>query len=465
MSDRHAHPARIATALADIFAASAAASGAYALRFHSGLLDVTGRTDVLPENYLRALPVVAACGLASTAIAGLQERRRTLSTPRAADAIRAAAIFGATLAVLALLWWKEFQYSRAVLVASAVLFAPIMMAARGVALHALIAIRRDRFRTPAIVVCDESTAASFADELSRSDWIAVDIVGIVIPEGHRAPWPDAARLPTITAAADAVSSGRAREVFIALPAARTHELPAMLDTLAQTTADVRVVPDLGNAVLMNPGLLFVGSLPVLTARESPLFGARAAMKRCVDVVLAAACLVILTPLLLLVALLVKVCSPGPILYAQERMGLDGANFRMWKFRTMREDAEAKTGPAFAQPNDPRTTPLGRFLRRFSIDELPQLWNVLRGEMSLVGPRPERGPFIEELRRRFPGYMLRHSVKAGMTGWAQVHGLRGESSRELRLRYDLEYIERWSLSLDAEILGRTAFQVLLGRNAY
>ncbi len=465
MSDRHAHPARIAAALADVCAATAAAAAAYALRFHGGLLDVPGRTDVLPESYLRALPVVAACGLVATTAAGLHGRREALAPPRVADAIRAAAVFGAALAVLALLWWKEFQYSRAVIAATAVFFAPLLIPCRALVLRAVASARRGRFRTPAIVVCDERTAATVADALASSDWIALDVAAVVIPDGQKSPWPDAERLASIDAAVAAVSAGRAKEVFIALPAARTHELPAVLEALAQTTADVRVVPDLGNAVLMNPGLLFVGSLPVLTARESPLYGAPAAMKRFVDVVLAAVGLVLLAPALIVIGVLVKLSSPGPAFYAQERMGLDGATFRMWKFRTMRPDAEAETGPAFAQPKDPRVTALGRILRRFSLDELPQLWNVLRGEMSLVGPRPERGPFIEELRRRLPGYMLRHSVKAGMTGWAQIHGLRGESSRELRLRYDLEYIERWSLSLDAEILGRTAFQVLIGRNAY
>jgi exopolysaccharide biosynthesis polyprenyl glycosylphosphotransferase len=185
----------------------------------------------------------------------------------------------------------------------------------------------------------------------------------------------------------------------------------------------------------------------------------------IDIVLAATLLVALAPVLLLLALLVRLTSRGPVLYVQERMGIDTRPFRMLKFRTMRWDAEAATGPVFSRAGDPRATPLGRGLRRFSLDELPQLWNVLRGDMSLVGPRPEREPFIEQFRRRLPGYMLRHTVKSGMTGWAQVHGFRGDSSLEDRLRYDLEYVDRWSLSLDVEILGRTAFQVLAGRNAH
>ena len=173
----------------------------------------------------------------------------------------------------------------------------------------------------------------------------------------------------------------------------------------------------------------------------------------------------LAPFLLLIGILVRLTSRGPALYSQERMGQNGRPFQMLKFRTMRADAESSSGPVFARPGDPRVTRVGRVLRRLSLDELPQLWNVVRGEMSLVGPRPERRAFIDEFRKSLSGYMLRHSMRAGMTGWAQVNGLRGDSSLHERLRYDLEYIDRWSLLFDLEILGRTTVQVLIGKNAY
>jgi lipopolysaccharide/colanic/teichoic acid biosynthesis glycosyltransferase len=154
-----------------------------------------------------------------------------------------------------------------------------------------------------------------------------------------------------------------------------------------------------------------------------------------------------------------------VLYGQERMGLDGQRFRMLKFRTMRVDAEAETGPVWTSVDDPRRVPLGALLRRFSLDELPQFVNVLRGEMSVVGPRPERPVFVEHFRRTVPGYMLRHKVKSGVTGWAQVHGLRGNTSLEKRIEYDLEYIERWSFWLDLKILALTVARILTDRNAY
>jgi len=172
---------------------------------------------------------------------------------------------------------------------------------------------------------------------------------------------------------------------------------------------------------------------------------------------------VLSPLLAVLALSVKL-SPGPVLFAQERVGLDGKPFRMLKFRTMRADAEAQ-GPQFAQAKDPRVTAIGGLLRRSSLDELPQLWNVFKGDMSLVGPRPERPIFIDQFRRRIPRYQLRHMVKAGMTGWAQIHGLRGNTSIQKRVEYDLYYIEHWSLLLDLRILARTVAFGFLSRNAY
>ena len=174
---------------------------------------------------------------------------------------------------------------------------------------------------------------------------------------------------------------------------------------------------------------------------------------------------LLSPLMFLLALLIKLTSKGPVFFAQERMGLDGRLFRVWKFRTMKIDAEAETGPVWAKPDDPRSTLPGRFLRKLSLDELPQFWNVLWGEMSLVGPRPERPVFIEEFRRHVPRYMLRHMVQAGMTGWAQVHGWRGDTSIERRIQYDLEYIQNWSMTLDLRILFLTVIRGFVNRNAY
>jgi exopolysaccharide biosynthesis polyprenyl glycosylphosphotransferase len=161
--------------------------------------------------------------------------------------------------------------------------------------------------------------------------------------------------------------------------------------------------------------------------------------------------------LAIIAALIRRSSPGPVFYTQERMGLDGRAFQVFKFRSMYEGAEDETGPIWARDNDPRCTPIGRWLRRFDFDELPQLWNVLRGDMSIVGPRPERPYFVEQFKHRIPQYMLRHKVKAGITGWAQVNGWRGNTSLEKRIEYDLYYIENWSVGLDLKIMWLTVIK--------
>jgi exopolysaccharide biosynthesis polyprenyl glycosylphosphotransferase len=173
-----------------------------------------------------------------------------------------------------------------------------------------------------------------------------------------------------------------------------------------------------------------------------------------DLMVGAMALCLSLPAMAVIAIAVRLSSPGPVLYRQQRMGLDGRRFEMLKFRTMVENAEGSTGPVWAADDDSRVTVVGRWLRETSLDELPQLINVLRGEMSLVGPRPERPPLIEEFRKTIPKYMLRHKVKAGMTGWAQVNGWRGNTSLERRIEHDLDYIENWSLWRDVKILART-----------
>jgi exopolysaccharide biosynthesis polyprenyl glycosylphosphotransferase len=203
--------------------------------------------------------------------------------------------------------------------------------------------------------------------------------------------------------------------------------------------------------------MLVQGTPVVTINESPLEGIGSFLKRIVDVIGSLVGIVLSAPILIVAALLVKLTSRGPVLFKQERMGLDGKAFQVLKFRSMYQGAEDETGPIWARDNDPRCTPVGKWLRRFDLDELPQLWNVVRGDMSIVGPRPERPYFVEQFKHRIPQYMLRHKVKAGITGWAQVNGWRGNTSLEKRIEFDLYYIENWSLSLDFKIMWLTVLR--------
>jgi exopolysaccharide biosynthesis polyprenyl glycosylphosphotransferase len=196
-----------------------------------------------------------------------------------------------------------------------------------------------------------------------------------------------------------------------------------------------------------------------------MYGWNSVVKRVVDLCISVPLLVLCLPLFGILTLMIKLTSRGPVFYLQERMGFDGRTFRMVKFRTMYHDAERDTGAVWAAPDDPRCTPVGAILRRTSLDELPQLWNVYKGEMSLVGPRPERPVLIEEFRHSIPRYMLRHRVKAGMTGWAQVHGWRGNTSLSQRIEHDLYHIQHWSIVLDLHILWLTLWRGFVHKNAH
>ena len=252
-------------------------------------------------------------------------------------------------------------------------------------------------------------------------------------------------------------------IFIALQADQADKVDELVRQLGTSMADIRIVPEFNPYLAMRPAVSNLDGIPILSLRESPLYGSNALLKRAFDLVIGAICLLIAAVPMGIIALAVKLTSPGPVLYKQRRMGLDGREFTMLRFRTMRADAEAETGPVWADRDDARRTPLGSFLRRTSLDELPQLFNVLIGDMSLVGPRPERPEFISQFRQQIPRYMLRHKMKAGMTGYAQVKGLRGNTSLKKRIQHDVHYINNWSLGLDLKILAQTVGGVWFSRH--
>ena len=239
----------------------------------------------------------------------------------------------------------------------------------------------------------------------------------------------------------------------------------LIEVANRACIDIKVVPDFLQFVTLRARLEELDGIPLINVNDVPLQGLNAAVKRVIDIGCTIAGLLVLAAPMAVIAALIRLTSPGPAIYRQERMGLDGRPFMTLKFRSMFEDAERHTGPIWTRRDDPRCTPVGRVLRRFSLDELPQLWNVLRGDMSLVGPRPERPYFVEQFKDRVPQYMLRHKVKAGLTGWAQVNDLRGNTSIEKRIEYDLYYIENWSVALDFKIMWLTVLRLSFHRHAY
>jgi Undecaprenyl-phosphate glucose phosphotransferase len=234
---------------------------------------------------------------------------------------------------------------------------------------------------------------------------------------------------------------------------------------SRTMVEVRLVTDVPTLAGLSLTTTNLDGLPVIGLRESPHFGLNRVVKRLMDVALSLLALSVCWPVMLLIAALVKLTSPGPVFYRQERCSLNGRTFQMLKFRSMRVGAEQQTGAVWAQKDDPRRTLFGSLLRMTSLDELPQLINVLRGDMSLVGPRPERPMFIHRFSKTIPNYMARHCVKAGITGWAQVNGWRGNTSLRKRVQHDLYYITHWTPWLDLRILWLTIFRGFFNRNAY
>jgi len=261
-----------------------------------------------------------------------------------------------------------------------------------------------------------------------------------------------------------IEGGGIDQVIVALPLADHGKLDSVIASVGDAMVDVRIVPDFHRFIQLGSSIEEFDGVPIVSLASTPLVGINRVVKRTADVFLGLAFALVLLPLIVTIALVVKLSSRGPIFFSQERVGLDRTNFNIYKFRTMVANAEVN-GAQFATRGDKRVTPFGRFLRRTNFDELPQLYNVIRGQMSLVGPRPERPVFINEFRRYVPKYMLRHKVQAGMTGWAQVNGWRGNTSIEKRIEHDLYYIEHWSLGLDLKIIGLTLLNSFRDRNAY
>ncbi len=262
-----------------------------------------------------------------------------------------------------------------------------------------------------------------------------------------------------------ISEKEVSEIIICLSNKNSSRTSEILDLVSLENVHVRIVPDISQYALLGFEMEEFEGEPIVSVNQSPMVGWNAVLKRFTDILYSLAALLVFSPVLLIVSIIIKVTSKGPLLYKQERMGIDGQRFDMYKFRSMRVGAESSTGAVWAKENDDRTTWIGKILRKTSLDELPQLFNVLKGEMSCVGPRPERPVFVEKFRNEIPGYMLRHKVKAGMTGWAQINGFRGNTSLEGRINYDLYYITHWSIFFDFKIMFLTIFKGFISPNAY
>ncbi len=440
---------------------------AYYLRFYGGPIPVY--KGIPPFRvYLLLLAVILPIWAVAFKAFGLYRPRRISSRLREILDIAKASTFSILVLVTVTFFLRQYEFSRLVFLYFWILSTTAVSFMRGAFRELLRFARRKGYNLRyALVVGVGRTAQALVEKLMSHPELGLQIVGF-LSEDPGLVGSEVRGLKVVGSYHDVsrvVMEKGIDQVFIALPFESSHRVGEVLKALGDQPLDIKVVPDLQQYVTLRGGVEDFEGLPIISLQESPLYGWNLVFKRAFDLVFSTLALLLTAPLMLVIALLIRLTSPGPIFYRQERMGLDGRVFTMLKFRTMRADAEEESGPVWAVRDDPRRTRVGAFLRRTSLDELPQLINVLKGEMSLVGPRPERPVFIEAFRRQIPRYMLRHKMKAGMTGWAQVNGWRGNTSLEKRIEYDLYYIEHWSLLFDLKILGLTLWKGLVNRNAY
>jgi Undecaprenyl-phosphate glucose phosphotransferase len=330
-----------------------------------------------------------------------------------------------------------------------------ILLARGTIRRVLEEMRRRGYNIKKVLIAGAGNLGEMvARKIREHEELGYEIVGFLDDDPTKtvvAGYPVIGKCPEVSVMVDQL---RIDFLILALPLKAHDTMMQILHSTRNEIVDIKIVPDILEYVAIRAGIEDLDGVPIINLSELPLRGLNSFFKRVLDIFCSGFGLVMMTLLFPLIVLLVKFRSKGPIFFKQERMGLDGKFFWMYKFRTMSVDAESQTGPVMSQKNDPRITLGGRFLRKFYIDEWPQFWNVLKGEMSLVGPRPERPFFVYYFKEQIPQYMLRHKVRSGITGWAQVNGWRGNTSIEKRIEHDLYYIENWSLALDLKIMWLT-----------
>jgi exopolysaccharide biosynthesis polyprenyl glycosylphosphotransferase len=440
---------------------------AFYLRFTAEVVPVT--KGVPPFGpYLALFPIITLIWPVVFYFRGLLEGRPQRSRVEEAFAVVVAVALAMFVLNAGLAFYREFSYSRLTLGLFAVLDVAFVTAGRWLLWGMLARVREHaRYRRRAQIAGAGELGRLVAERLLAHRELGLDVVGFLDDDpGKVGTRPGGVPVLGTLDDLERLAPELAVDLlYVGLPINAQHKTIRLLKSAEPLLLDVRVVPDLLQYYALRAGVEDLDGLPVINLSQIPLAGWNTLLKRTMDVVVGGLLMIVLLPLLAGIALLIFLEDRGPALYRQLRMGLDGKPFMIWKFRTMIPDAEAESGPRFAVPDDPRATRIGGWLRRLSLDELPQLVNVLQGDMSLVGPRPERPEFVARFRERYPEYMSRHRVRAGMTGWAQVHDLRGNSSMRRRIAHDLYYIDNWSLALDVKILWLTALRFWRHRHAY
>ena len=450
---------------------------AYGIRFESGLIPVSKGYPAI-DQYVGVLPFVVVLTPLAFHLQGTYRLRRGRSRVDDFFGVLVGSIIATVLGVVSTLYVQAYYVSDAAKAQGAYevsqmvwgLFLAINVVFTSASREAVRELLERRWRAgiglKRILIAGAGDLGRLvADRMLQHRELGYQVIGFIDDRagGDHLGYRGLPLLGTLTEVADVAQREKVDQLYVALPLEEHAKLLELFNATSREVIDVKVVPDLLQFIALRARLEDLDGLPIISVNDVPLQGFNAWVKRALDAVLSAAALLVLGIPMAILALIVKRTSPGPVFYHQERMGLDGRQFHVYKFRSMYQDAEDDSGPVWARDDDPRCTPVGRFLRRFDLDELPQFWNVLTGDMSIVGPRPERPYFVSQFKQRIPQYMLRHKVKAGITGWAQVNGWRGNTSLEKRIEYDLYYIENWSVSLDLKIMWLTLVRGLFSRS--
>lgn len=440
----------------DVVATAAAILVAYWMRFDLEVVEVTKGVPPL-EPYLHLIPVTAVLWPVVFYFQGLYQRRRARARIDELVRVLVAVSLATVLLTAMLTFYREFSYSRLVLAIFAVVDVLLVSLSRWGIAVALARVRRSGGNLQHVLIVGAGELGrEVAERLAAHREYGFRVVGLLDDDPGK-QGRSLGELPVLGTTHDlerVVLEHAVDQVILALPLAAHHRTVQLIKRAGQLLVEIKVVPDLLQYYALRAGVEDLDGLPVINLTQIPLQGWNQLVKRLFDLAASLALLLLSAPLFPLIAWLIRREDGGPVLYLQTRMGLDGRSFKLYKFRSMRPDAEADGQPHWSRNRDPRITRIGGFLRRTNLDELPQLINVLKGEMSLVGPRPERPEFVDRFRSRYPEYMARHRVRAGVTGWAQVNGLRGDTSIRQRVAHDLYYIENWSLALDLKILWMT-----------
>jgi Undecaprenyl-phosphate glucose phosphotransferase len=478
------HQTRVMVAifvLVDVIATNLAWVLAYYLRFYSAAV-----TEFLPvtkgipslSRYLLLLPLITVLWPVVLYFHGLYQVKRGRSRIDEFFAILFSVLIAAALTLGFTLYLRVYhfyqpevaplwEYSQGVIAIFVALDILALNAARGALRGYLQRMWAAGYNVKRVLVAGAGELGqTVAETILAHRELGYRVVGFVDDDPGRRGGAGLSVLGRLDDTMTVAAGHGVDQLYIALPLDEHAKLLRLIKSVSNECMDIKVVPDLVQYATIKAALEDLDGIPIISLNEVPLRGWSSMLKRVMDFVLGSLLLLIVTPIFAMIALVIRWRGGrGPVFLRQERMTLDGKTFEIFKFRTMVDEAERDTGPVWASAEDPRRTPVGIWLRRFNLDELPQLINVVLGDMSLVGPRPERPPFVQQFKERIPQYMVRHRVKSGITGWAQINGWRGNTSIEKRIEYDLYYIENWSLLLDVKILILTLFRGFGQKHAY